>query len=204
MKGLHSILFSLLMLCILTFSLVVSAGAKPWVYWGNLGDVLECRIDTEAEPIVGTNLNITFTFKASDIYNVQVDFINFRIDGAGVTFPSSLGYFEGIANNVTISAGSTITASYTVKPTEEGDMVCVFRTQYNATSTLPLSHQDRPDEYAQGMIVLYARILPFGVVLLLFITFVSSTLVLSVLLVYVLRKYRIRSKSAKVASITNA
>jgi len=152
--------------------------SERWVYWGDLGNHLNCRIETEIEPKVGTDVNVTLIFKTDDLYNVQIGIIEIRIDGAGIHFPSSsVVDAQVVAKNVNVSKSSSFNVTYTIKPTEEGAIICWIRAIYNATR---FAFPDiRTSEWVSKLLVLgYARAIPYNELWFLFLIFLAATLIL--------------------------
>jgi hypothetical protein len=111
---------------LLMFSLFFSfsspaAASRTWIYWGQLGNNLDLRIEFETEPKVGIDTEINLTFSTNDVYDVYVNVTLLSIGGAGIVFPGpSVVDEKVVASNRSVSRGSSFTAIYSVKPTEDG------------------------------------------------------------------------------------
>jgi hypothetical protein len=199
-----SILFLITSL-ILSLPLISPVNATGgWVYWGDLGNHLNCRIETEMELKVGTDVNVTLIFNTDDLYNIQIGIIEIQIQGAGIYFPStSVVDTQVIAQNVNVSKSSSFNATYTIKPTEEGAITCWIRAIYNATE---FAFPDiKTSEWVSRLLVLgYARAIPYNDLWLYFLIFFVATLILlAVDIILIIMKIRGRYHKVEEPSVND-
>jgi hypothetical protein len=174
----------------------LAVASKTWVYWGQLGNHLDCRIETETEPKVGTDTNVTFIFETDDVYNIQIDILQFYIHGAGIYFPStSVSDTQIIAQGMNVSKSSSFNATYTIKPTQDGQIICWMRAIYSATAFPDV----RTNEWVSCLIVIgYARGVTYNELWFLFLIFLVTTIIfLAVGTLYIIIKIKDRHSEAQ-------